>query len=73
MVGLTKSALKKVLGKRHISLNTLETVIAEIEAALNDRKLTFVSSEQGDLEPLTPAHLLHGRRITCLPHKAIRR
>ena len=37
MVGLTKSALKKVLGRRHVSLTTLETVIVEIEAALNDR------------------------------------
>jgi len=45
MAGLMKSALKKVLGRRHISLNTLETVIAEIEAALNDRPLTFVPSE----------------------------
>ena len=71
MVGLTKSALKKVLGRRHISLITLETVIVEIEAALNDRPITFVSSDQGDLEPLTPAHLLHGRRITCLPHEAL--
>jgi len=48
MVGLTKSAHKKVIGRRHISLNTLEAVNAEIEAALNDRPLTFISSEQGD-------------------------
>ena len=53
MVGLTKSALKKVLGRRHVSLTTLETVIVEIEAALNDRPLTFVSSEQGDLDQHT--------------------
>ena len=71
MVGITKSALKKVLGRRHISLSTLETVTAEIEATLNDRPLTFVPSEQGDLEPLTPAHLLHGRRITYLPHETV--
>ena len=71
MVGLTKSVLKEVLGRRHITLVTLETVTTEIEAALNDRPLTFVPSEQGELEPLTPAHLLHGRRITCLPHEVI--
>jgi len=71
MVGLTKTALKKVLGRRHVSLATLETVITEIEAALNDRPLTFVATEHGELEPLTPAHLLHGRRITCLPHDAL--
>jgi len=32
-IGLTKSALKKVLGRQHISLTILETVI---ETALND-------------------------------------
>ena len=69
MVGHTKSALKKVPGRRHVSLLTLETVIVEIEAVLNDRPLTFVSSEQGELELLTPTHLLHGRQITCLPHE----
>ena len=68
---LTKTAIKKVLGRRHVSLSILETVIVEIEAVLNDRPLTFVSSELEDLEPLTPSHLLHGRRITCLPHKTV--
>ena len=42
-----------------------------MEAILNDCPLTFVSSELGDPEPLTPAHLLYGRRITCLPHQDI--
>ena len=71
LIGLTKTAIKKVLGRRHISLSMLETIIVEIEAILNDRPLTFVSSEFGDPEPLTPSHLLHGRRITCLPHKDV--
>ena len=71
LVGLTKTTIKKVLGRRHVSLQTLETIVVEIEAILNDRPLTFVSSEMGDPEPLTPAHLLHGRRITCLPHEMV--
>ena len=57
LVGLTKSAIKKVLGRCHISLMVLETIIVEIEAVLNDCPLTFVSSELGDVEPMTPAHL----------------
>ena len=71
LVGLTKTTIKKVLGRRHVSLRTLETIVVEIEAILNDRPLTFVSSEMGDPEPLTPSHLLHGRRITCLPHEMV--
>ena len=63
--------IKKVLGRRHVYLQTLETIVVEIEAILNDRPLTFVSSEMGDPEPLTPAHLLHGRKITCLSHELV--
>ena len=70
-MGLIKSALKKNLSRRHISLTLLETVIVEIEAVISDRPLTFISSELGDVEPLTPAHLLHGRRITYLPHEMV--
>ena len=58
-----------MLGRRHVSLQTLETIVVEIEAVVNDHPLTFVSSEANDPEPLIPSHLLHGRRITCLPYQ----
>ena len=35
---------------------------------LNDRPLTYVSSNISDPEPLTPAHLIYGRRILSVPH-----
>jgi len=34
---------------------------------MNDRPLTYVSTSCSDPEPLTPSHLLHGRRLTALP------
>ena len=68
LIGLTKSTLKKVLGRTFISLISLQTIIVEIEAVLNDRPLTYVSSDKSDPEPLTPAHLLYGRRIISLPY-----
>ena len=48
----------------------LETIVVEIEAILNDHPLTFVLSDMEDPEPLTPAHLLHRRKIT---HKTVNR
>ena len=68
LIGLTKMALRKVLGNAFVSLPVLQTLIIEIEAVLNDRPLTYVSSDPSDPEPLTPSHLICGRRITSLPH-----
>ena len=71
LVGLTKMSLKKVLGRAHISLPMLQTLIVEIEATLNDRPLTHVSCDITDTEPITPAHLLYGRRISSLPYRRV--
>ena len=68
LIGLTKACLKKVLGRSHINLPTLLTLIVEIEAVLNDRLFTYTPTDIDDAQPLTPADLLHGRRILRLPH-----
>ena len=69
LIGLTKASLKKTLGRSHINLPTLQTLIVEIEAVLNERPLTYTPSDISDAQPLTPAHLLYGRKITRLPHE----
>lgn len=68
LIGLTKASIKKTLGRAHITLLTLQTIIVEVEALLNDRPLTYISDDISDPDPLTPAHMLHGRRLTRLPH-----
>ena len=68
LIGLTKTSLKKVLGRSQIDMDTLQTIIVEIESTLNDRPLTYPSSDINDCEALTPAHLLYGRRISVLPY-----
>ena len=69
LIGLTKMAVKKTLERAHINLVTLETITVEVETILNDCPLTYTLDGLADPEPLTPAHLLHGRRLTTLPHK----
>ena len=68
IIGLTKTTIRKVLGRSFITLEALQTLVVEIEAVLNDRPLTYLSADLDDPEPLTPSHLLYGRRITTLPH-----
>ena len=68
LIGLTKTTLKKVLGRTFISLINLQTIVVEIEAILNDRPLTYTSTDLNDPEPLCPSHLLYGRRIVSLPY-----
>ena len=66
MVHSIKRCLKKIVGQTRLMYDELVTVVTEIEMILNSRPLSFVSSEDLD-EPLTPSHLLTGRRLLCLP------
>ena len=60
-----------MLGCTYATLSSLQTIIVEVEAMLNDRPLTYIPSDISDPEPLTPAHLLYGRRVTSLPHPMV--
>jgi len=68
MIGLTKSALKRVLGCTRATLESLQTLVTEVEGILNNRPLTYNSPDVDDFHPITPAHLLYGRLIITLPH-----
>ena len=68
LVGLTKNAIKKTLGRAFVTLSSLQTLIVEIETHLNNRPLTYASTDHNDPEPLTPSHILYGRIINTVPH-----
>lgn len=70
MVQLVKRSLRKVLGKAQLSFEELLTVLTEVEGVLNSRPLTYVYSDITDQEPLTPSHLVIGRRLATLPNPA---
>lgn len=65
--GLWESAVKsakyhltRVVKDAKLSLSEITTLLCQIEACLNSRPMTPLSSDPGDMEALTPAHFLIG-------------
>ena len=58
---------EKVLRNAKVTLDELYTILVEIEGTLNNRPLTYMSSEEFD-QALTPSHLICGRKLEQLPH-----
>ncbi|XP_014836152.1 PREDICTED: uncharacterized protein LOC106914091 [Poecilia mexicana] len=71
LVRSVKTCLRKVLGKASLSFEELTTVLTEVEAVLNSRPLSYVTSDALEPQPLTPSHFLVGKRLTSLPPKII--
>jgi len=59
-----KHHLNRTMKQACLTLSELQTLLCQIEACLNSRPLTPLSSDPNDLEPLTPAHFLIGGPIT---------
>lgn len=66
-----KYHLKRVLGNAHLNFEGLSTVLIQIESILNSRPLCQLSSNPDQLDPLTPAHFLIGKRLTALPEPSL--
>ncbi|XP_020614969.1 uncharacterized protein LOC110053118 [Orbicella faveolata] len=69
MVRCVKRCLK-ILKNAKLTYEELLTLVVEIECVLNSRPLTYVFSEDR-VEPLTPSHLLTGRRLLSIPDESI--
>ncbi|XP_059053804.1 uncharacterized protein LOC131848062 [Achroia grisella] len=66
-----KFHILKILGNQHLTFEELSTLFAQIEALLNSRRLTPLSTDPNDLSPFTPGHFLIGRAFTSLPSPAL--
>ena len=67
MVQLVKRVLRKILGNAKLDFEELTTVIVEVEGTINSRPLAYICSDDFE-EPITPSHLVIGRRILSLPY-----
>lgn len=62
-----RQVLNSTLHQQTTDDEGLHTLFCEVEAILNSRPLSTVSSEPHDLEPLTPNHLLLLKTMPSLP------
>ena len=67
LIGITKTSLKKALFRRKVSEDELRTILCEIEQRINNRPLTYIADDVDSPTPLTPSHLLYGRRLEMFP------
>ncbi|GFV11608.1 integrase catalytic domain-containing protein [Trichonephila clavipes] len=67
LIRTLKLALRKTVGRATLFRDELETLLIEIEVVLNSRPLTYIFSEFNEPEPLTPSHMILGRRVNSLP------
>ena len=66
MVQLLKRCLRKMVGQSRLTYDELLTSVTEVEMILNSRPLTYISASDMD-EPVTPSHLILGKRLMTLP------
>ncbi|XP_018569139.1 uncharacterized protein LOC108909312 [Anoplophora glabripennis] len=66
-----KYHMKRILGNAHLTFEHLYTILTQIEAVLNSRPLTPLSSDPEDLLALTPGHFIIGDRMTAMPEQDV--
>jgi hypothetical protein len=67
VVRSAKHHLRRVMGDTVLTLMEFITLSTQIEAMLNSRPLTPLSSDPSDCSALTPGHFLTGAPLTAVP------
>ncbi|XP_077287686.1 uncharacterized protein LOC143912277 [Arctopsyche grandis] len=64
-----KRHLTRIAGNVSLTYEALNTLVIQIETVMNSRPLTPMSSDPGDLIPLTPGHFLVGGPLLAFPQE----
>ena len=56
-----KKTLHKTLGRTHLTFEQLEAVVIDVDKNLNNRPLTYLDSDGGEEQVLTPNVLMWGQ------------
>lgn len=66
-----KYHLKRIIGESTLTFEEITTVLSQIEACLNSRPLSPMTSDSTDLEVLTPGHFLIGSSMLLPPEACL--
>jgi hypothetical protein len=61
-----KGHIKRVVGDTSLTFEEMYTFLTQVEACVNSRPITQLSTDPNDLIPLTPGHFLIGDRLTTV-------
>ena len=62
-----KTLLRKIVGVQTLTFKALSTVLTQVEAALNSRPISPMSSDPNALNVLSPGHFIIGSPLDAWP------